>query len=693
MRERVKHPERCQIVARHPRRHDTSTRALFEEPAALQLLVRPANYTPDAPPERLGERRVRLDFETDGLEWWNGSKAIGASYYFAESGRRGYVSWGHKGGGNSCDEVTGLRWLQREIRDCHVDNSNTKFDIHISRASGADLTTQNCTFGDVAFYGALLDDHRFRFGVDQLAQDFLGPDRGKLQLPLKDKGRLHELPAWTVAPYAVEDVVLVHDLIETLRPLIADQDLSTVLQLEESIIPVVVEMEKNGAYLDVDTLFRWREEARNEYEELLHRIFRATGVRVTSVDSNLQIQAIFKARGIPITTFTDGGKTGKPKPSFTADVMQRAAEHDECVRDLMYAGQLADLESKYLGKYCETVRQSDGWIRYNLHQLRMGRDEDDKKGTVSGRFSSAGDEHGGFNVQQVVSPKKQKTKNWCTKYIIRNLFKPRNGKWLAVDASQIEYRIFAHFANDAEILNAYQPVPGVSDAQMREEKRGPYTDYHDRVQAMLERVKPDIQRKHTKITNFCKLFGSAEIKFCYTLELIGDQEFKRLSDKYDINKWRGKGQYSERQKQIREEPSLKAGIEIFDLYDNNFPAAKETLDLAKATAKDRKWVKTWLGRRARFPRGQRAHSALNRVVQGTAADINKRVLVEVFNRRQELGLTMRMTVHDEVDCDLADEGMLDRVVEVFNTQYIPLKVPILWDAEVGPSWGEAKAKA
>jgi hypothetical protein len=79
-------------------------------------------------------------------------------------------------------------------------------------------------------------------------------------------------------------------------------------------------------------------------------------------------------------------------------------------------GQLADLESKYLGKYCNTVRKSDGWIRYNLHQLRMGRDEDDKHGTVSGRFSSAGDEHGGFNVQQVVSPKKQKDKDWCQKY-------------------------------------------------------------------------------------------------------------------------------------------------------------------------------------------------------------------------------------------------------------------------------------
>jgi len=52
-----------------------------------------------------------------------------------------------------------------------------------------------------------------------------------------------------------------------------------------------------------------------------------------------------------------------------------------------------------------------------------------------------------------------------------------------------------------------------------------------------------------------------------------------------------------------------------------------------------------------------------------------------------------MTVHDEVDCDLADEGMMPKIEETFNTQYVPLKVPILWSAEVGPSWGEAKGKA
>jgi DNA polymerase I-like protein with 3'-5' exonuclease and polymerase domains len=405
---------------------------------------------------------------------------------------------------------------------------------------------------------------------------------------------------------------------------------------------------------------------------------------MSSPDSSKDLLRVFKACSIPITAWTEGGK-----PSFTGEVL-RAIDHP-VIKDVLEAAQLADLLSKYLTKYLHTVR-SDGWLRYNLHQLRFGKDEEDGYGTVSGRFSSAGDDYGGINVQQVVSVKKQHDKKWCLKYLIRNLFKPVNGQWLAVDASQIEYRIFAHFAADPSILATYAPVAGMSVAEMMKAKVGPYTDYHDAVQAMLRTVKPDIKRKHTKITNFCKLFGSGIIKFAFTLETITEQQFKDLNAKYDINRWRDADR-GEREAAMRKEPALQEALSVFDAYDNKFPSAKRTLNLAKLTAKDRGYVKTIMGRRARFPKKFKLHSALNRVVQGTAADINKRMLVEVYERRKELGLTLRMTVHDEVDADIADPGMMPRVEEVFNQQLVPLSVPILWDAEIGPSWGEAKGKA
>lgn len=649
----------------------------------------PDGYVPDPVPELRGETHIILDAETTGLRWWDGDRPVGWAWYLPQSGRKGYLSFGHEGGYNSCDPETALRWM-RELRGLHMENANTKFDLHMSRAWGADLAEQGFTFGDVQHRAALLDDHRFRLNLDLLAHDFLGPERGKLLLPPGAKSMMAKLPTWMVAPYAVEDVTLVHDLNVVMQPYLTEQELLEVLKVEQDIIPVVVEMEHNGAYLDVEKLFLWQRQARAEYEALMQRIEQASGVTMTSCDSNKETAALFKALDIPITTFTDAGR-----PSFTADVLKRVAKVHPIIADLYYAGQLADLLSKYLDKFAKDVRQSDGWVRYNLHQLRIGKDENDKFGTVSGRFSSAGDEHGGFNVQQVVSPKKQKDKDWCQKYVIRNLFKPAPGtSWLAVDASQIEYRIFAHFANDPGILAAYnEEFPGLSDEELRERKVGRWTDYHDKVQTILQRAKPDIQRKHTKITNFCKLFGASIIKFAWTLETISDKQFKELEEKYDVNKWRARDRRFERMKEIRKEPCLQEAIEVYDLYDAQFPAAAEMLQLAKKTAAERGFVRTIMGRRARFPRKQRVHSALNRVVQGTAADINKRVLVELYKLRKELGLTLRMTVHDEVDADLKDESLMPRIEQVFNHQYIPLRVPILWEAEVGPSWGEAKKKA
>jgi DNA polymerase-1 len=653
----------------------------------------PAGWQPDPLPDLHGETSLRLDFETNGLQWWAGDAPVGIAWMFTRSGRRGYSAFGHQGGGNSCDKLAAQRWLN-SLRGVHIDNANTKFDLHMSRAGmGVDLTDKRGnTFGDVAHRAALLDDHRFRFGLDQLAKDFLSEDAGKTDLQLRDKGELWRLPAWEVAPYAVHDVVLVDQLVTATHPDIVKQELERVLDLEQQIIPVVVEMEKNGCFLDMDLLAQWTADARREYHEAMYRIFRAVGFHLSSPDSSKDIARLFKALSIPITAFTGStDKAGNPKPSFAKDVLQRI-DHP-VIKDLLLAGELADLDSKYLGKYSATVR-ADGWIRFNLHQLRVGKSEDDKKGTVSGRFSSAGDEHGGFNVQQVVSPKKQADKHWCEKYIVRNLFKPAKGKtWLAVDADQIEYRIFAHFSNDPDILGKYhEDISAIGVEEAKRLKRGIYTDYHDIVQEVLKRGKPDIKRKHTKITNFCKLFGAAEIKFALTLELISQATADALYEKYAPGKW-ARAEFGERQASIRAEPCLQEALQVYDTYDRMFPAGKATLELAKQTARDRGYVKTIMGRRARFPGKQRTHSALNRAVQGTAADINKRVLVEVYNQREALGLTLRMTVHDELDSDMDDPGMLPQVEKVFNTQYIPLRVPILWSCETGPSWGQAKGKA
>ena len=288
---------------------------------------------------------------------------------------------------------------------------------------------------------------------------------------------------------------------------------------------------------------------------------------------------------------------------------------------------------------------------------------------MSGRFSGAGDDYGGFNPQQVVSADKQLERGFCPEYVVRRLFKPREGVWLASDAKQIEYRIFAHFSNDADILAQYATDPE--------------TDYHNIVQALLQKVDPNIGRKHTKIANFCKLFGAGLNKFALQLGTITQAQFEDNNRKYSAR---------DRHK-MREEPMLRPARDVYDAYERMFPAADRTLQRAKEIAASRGYVKTFFGRRARFPKKQRLHSALNRVIQGTAADINKVMLVDLYEKRHEFGLTFRLTVHDEFDGDLKDPGMLPKIQRWFNEQRVPLKIPILWDAGVGPTWADAKGKA
>lgn len=622
---------------------------MLEKPAP-----RPETWRPELP-SLDGEPTVIVDFETTGLRWWDGDRPIGCGYYLPNSRRGGYIPWGHRGGGN-LDETVCRFWLHDEFKGKHVVNVNTKFDVHMAQAWGVDLTEswrQN-TFGDVAHYAALLDDHRVRFNLEDLSKDILGLLDAKVKLQASEIGFAH-LPAWEVAARGEIDCRLVAQLKDAMQPEILAENLDKVLNLEERVIPVVVEMEKNGAWLDVDTLTDWRAKARAEYEQSLFDVMRLVGFQVNP-DSGKDLAKLFKHLRIPITQFTPTGQ-----PSFTDAVMKTLAPEYEPIAKLRRAGQLADLLSKYLDKYYDTMR-SDGWIRFNLHQLRTIKQEGQEggAGVVSGRFSSAGDQFGGFNCQQVVAVEKQLERGWLPEYVVRRLFIPKEGQWLAADAKQIEYRRFAHYAEDPKLLATY-------DAN-------PEADFHKVVMDLLQTVVPDINRKRTKNTNFMKIYGGGLAKLAVMLDMIDEQTLKELHAR----------------RNYYDDPRVAEAKVINDAYNAMFPSVAPLLKLAADTARDRGYVCTLLGRRARFRKGDRYYSALNRIIQGTAAEDMKSTLVTVYEQRKDLELTLRMTVHDELDADLRNPDRLNDVKSVMNAQRLPARVPILWDVQTGANWAEAK---
>ena len=626
----------------------------------------PAGWVVDQPPTFNGEKHIILNAETTGLQWWGGDKPIGWAYRFPESGREGYLPMRHAAGNLPVEQVH--RWLG-DIRVMHVTNANTKFDLHMAREDGVDLAEQNNTFGDVAHHAALLDDNRRRFNLDQLSKDILGWDvnaatdpLGPLPKGVAHEGEWHKLPSWEVAPYALRNVEQVAQLLEELQPDIEDENLDAVLQLEQDIIPVVVEMEKNGTFLDMPLLEQWRKDSSAELEARLYNIYKTTGLLISSPDSPKDLEALFNKCGIPLT-HTDTGRA-----SFTDSVL-KAAKHP-AIADLRVAGQLADLNSKYLDKYWNAAR-SDGWLRFNLHQLKSSRGEEDSVGTVSGRFSGAGDKYGGYNPQQVVAVEKQLERGWCPDYVVRKLFLQN----FAADMMQVEYRLFAHYAKMHEAFHA-RPERKLINGKWTWIK-GPLADFHALVAELLVPINPALNRKLVKNINFAMIYGAGLVKFAFMLGLITEAQYKEFTERLSRHDW-----------SVFNEPGLAQAKLLRETYMRMFPAVKPLLEKAAKLAEERGYVMDFLGRRARL--AGRFHSSLNRVIQGGAATYNKMVLVELYKLRRYLGLTLRLTVHDEVCGDLADPRTVGNVKRVLNRQYWNFSVPILWDAKTGANWAACK---
>lgn len=605
----------------------------------LRTTPKPDGWAPDQLRDVPADvTELAVDFETTGLRWWAGDRPCGVAAAWREGStlRSVYYPFAHQGGSN-LDEDSVRRWLRTELRGKRVLNLNTKFDAHVSRTWGVDLRGLVTGLGDVGHYAALLDDHRGEhwtrketpYSLQALGLDYAG--EGKVEGLDMSRGA-HVYPAWMVTPYARRDVELVIRIMAAQAGPLEREGLLRVAGLEDAVIPAVVEMEHNAIPLDLEKLARWRAESEADLAALQRRIDEAAG-RHVEFDSPLDMERLFAERGHEVTERTE--KTGRP--SFTSAVLERHRD-DPVIALILEASHLFDLRAKFLVAYSNSV-SADGKLRYSLNQLKG-----DQYGTVSGRFSSSQPVRGeGANIQQVYSTENQ-IKRTGDRYVVRELFVPPPGRLLfAADSEQIEFRLFAHYACAESILRAYA--------------ENPHADFHQVVTDIAHRFRKDLTRKQMKNCNFAIIFGAGVAK---TAEMTG---------------------LSQREAEA-----------FLRIYDRAFPEAKRLARRATELAERRGYVFTAMGRRARFPGGERAHKALNAVIQGSAADYHKLKLVALYQHRHELGFTMRATVHDEIVGDVENEAAAKRVAAFLDeaTPEMPLRVPLLWSAGTGASWREAK---
>lgn len=635
----------------------------FKDPGPKLRFERPTTeWRPEPLPQLHAGEPISADFEYKPNDNPTKIEPIGYSIYRPSERKGYYVPFGHEGGGN-VDRDGAVRWLKNELPGRDVYGLATKFEVHCARNLGvdADLTRWH----DVAFNATLLNENRYDgFSLESLAEEYLPADERKIHPTTVDPGDFWLAHASEVAERCVSDSYLAWRIHEVTRPIIEREDLGRVLALEDRVILPVVEMERNGCRIDRGKLERWISEVDNRIEQRTIAVSTLLGTRALNADKPSDLDLAFARLGLEKPVAWDD-EYQEYTPSWSGlDTVDHPV-----ARDLQQIRRLKSIRSKYLSKYLAALDENN-ILRYNLHQLRSDNDSTSPNhGTVTGRFSSGGGALG-INIQQVFKAKKQIAK-MGPDFLIRELIIAVDGLDVgASDAAQIEFRLFASYANDPTLTEAYAADPRI--------------DFYKQVAAIAE-----VERDHAKVISLAKLYAMGIDKLARSLGLecrcgVG---FRCDCDLPNNGYQHGCGRAAYRHADGC--PAIRA-IEVNAQYDLKFPAARKLSKAAVKTAETRGYVHTILGRRRRYPTKQRLHSAFNAVIQGGAADIFKTKLVELYDARDDLGIILRAPVHDENVYDIVrDDRSKRRLQDLLDFQSFPLRVPILWESGFGANWKEA----
>ena len=501
---------------------------------------------------------------------------------------------------------------------------------------------------DVQILAPLLDDQRRSYSLENLAKDYL-PDGGKRSSELRAAAQewglkdpwaeLWKLPGGVVEDYARGDAETTLRLYEVLQPQMAAADLERVWQLERDLVPVLYAMRKRGVRVDVGKAYRLHEELRTKLTALSDALWKETGMAIEPWNSRAVVKAL-RAEGVTEFPLTEK----KAEPSVDAEFLRQVALSDSTAGRV--AGLVLQLRKwqKIRSTFIERMvlgHAVNQRIYGELHALR-----NDDGGTVSGRFSASKP-----NLQQVPARDPE------TGPMIRSLFLPAEGEqWAAIDYSSQEPRLAFHFA-------ALARLPG-ADSIVDTFRSYPQTDPYEFTASLC-----GVDRKTAKTIRLGVLYGMGGGKMCEQLGLPTEE-----------GEWKGR-------KVLYAGPE---GKKLLDTYHRNSPLDRELSKLAQRRANEKGEVRTLFRRRATFPRretGERwfTHKALNRVIQGSAADMTKKAMVDCF----KAGETPLLSIHDEL-CFSVKNPAQARAIAGMMEAAVPLKLPVVCDVEVGPNWGEAK---
>jgi len=555
----------------------------------------------------------------------------------------GYYPIAHEGGGNM-DRKKVLKWFQDVLNTPATKIfHNAMYDVCWIKALGLSI---NGKIVDTMIASALVDENQMRYDLNNCSKRYTGKGKNETELyeaakswGVNAKAEMYKLPAIYVGAYAENDAIITLELWQELQKEINLQDINSIMDMETELFPCLVDMKFKGVRVDVEAAHKLKTILLAQEKEALQQIKKETRI-------DIQIWAARSIAQVFDKLNLDYDRTEKTSaPSFTKNFLQNHPH--PLVKHIARAREINKAHTTFIDTIIK--HSYKGRIHAEINQLRG-----DNGGTVTGRFS-----YSNPNLQQIPARNKELGP------AIRSLFIPEEGHtWGCFDYSQQEPRLVVHYAT---LQNLY----GVDE--VLEAYREGDADFHDIVADMAE-----IPRYQAKTINLGLFYGMGKNKLQAELGV-----------------------------------SKEKAQELFRQYHNKVPFVKQLMDNVMQRAQDSGKIRTLLGRLCRFhlwepnqfgihkalphdaalrehgPGIKRAYTykALNKLIQGSAADMTKKAMLELHKE----GIIPHIQVHDELDISVKDKQQAELIKSVMESA-VSLEVPNKVDYESGPNWGTIKEK-
>jgi len=512
---------------------------------------------------------------------------------------------------------------------------NIKYDLTILKHYGVEIRGQ--LFDTMLAHYLLEPD--MRHNMDILAETYLHYTPVGITELIGPKGKnqknMADLPPAEVSDYACEDADVTLQLKHVFEPkLQALNQLDLLNEVENPLVPVLAAIEYEGVRIDSQAMGEYSAELQGYITELEQQIFAAAGEEF-NIGSPKQLgEVLFDRMGL------GGNKIKKTKTGQYAtgeEILSQLASEAPIAGLILEHRQLTKLRSTYVEALPQLVCELDGRVHTSFNQAV----------TTTGRLSSTNP-----NLQNIpIRTEKGRE--------IRKAFVPRDADHvlLAADYSQIELRIMADFSGDATMIEAFRLGQDI------------HASTASKVFGVgLNEVDGEMRRK-AKTVNFGIIYGISAFGLAQRLNI-----------------------------------SRKEAVDIIDAYFQEFSAVKQFMDDSINKARELEYAETLLGRRRYLRdinsrnatlRGYTERNAINAPIQGTAADIIKKAMIDIHHWlvAEKLGTRMILQVHDELVFDVPKEELAlvtPKIQELMaNALLLPHGVPLEVEAGTGSNWLQA----